>query len=47
MEYYSAITRDGIMPFAATRLDHHQSEVKLESERQTSFNIAYIWDVET
>ena len=25
---------------------HHQSKVKLERERQTSFNIAYIWDVE-
>ena len=42
MEYYSAITRDGIMPFATTRLDLDIIKVRLSQK----FNIAYIWDVE-
>ena len=35
MEYYSAIKKDAIMPFAATQMD----------ERQISYDIAYMWNV--
>ena len=48
MEYYSAIERNKIMPFAATWMDLEtviQSEVR-ERERQISYNIAYMWNLE-
>ena len=45
MEYYSAIKKKEIMPFAATWMDLEtimQSEV---SERQTSYDITYMWNL--
>ena len=42
MEYYSAIKKNDIMPFAATRMDLEiiiQSEV---SQRQISYDITYM-----
>ena len=44
MEYYSAIKKDKIMPFAATWMDLEiimLSEVS-QTERQISFDIAYM-----
>ena len=49
MEYYSAIKRNEIMPFAVTWMDLEtviQSEVKSERETQISYNIAYMWNLE-
>ena len=49
LEYYSAIKRNEIMPFAVTWVDLEtviQSEVKSERETQISYNIAYMWNLE-
>ena len=46
MEYYSAIKKNEIMPFAATWMDLEMiilSEGK--SERQIPYDIAYIWNL--
>ena len=47
MEYYSAIKRNEIVPFAATWLDLEiiiRSEVnKSDRERQMSYDITYMW----
>ena len=45
MEYYSAIKKNKIMPFAATWMDVEiviLSEVKSDRERQISYDIAYM-----
>ena len=47
MEYYSAIKKNEIMPFTATRLDLEiviLSEVS-QRERQISYDIAYMWNL--
>ena len=48
MEYYSAIKKNKIMPFAATWMDLEiviLSEVKSDTERQISYDIAYLWNL--
>ena len=48
MEYYSAIKKNKIMPFAATWMDLEiviLSEVKSDRERQISYDIAYMWNL--
>ena len=48
MEYYSAIKKNKIMPFAATWMDLEiviLSEVKSERKRQISHDIAYTWNL--
>ena len=48
MEYYSAIKKSEIMPFAATGMEPETlilSEVKSERERQISYDITYIWNL--
>ena len=49
MEYYSAIKRNEIVPFAATWLDLEiiiRSEVnKSDRERQISYDITYMWNL--
>ena len=48
MEYYSAIKKNEIMPFAATWMDLEiiiLSEVKSERERQISYDITYMWNL--
>ena len=50
MKYYSAIKKNEIMPFAATWMHLEtviQSEVKSEREKQISYNITYMWNLET
>ena len=45
VEYYSAIKKNEIMPFAATRIDLEiiiRSEV---SQRQISYDITYMWNL--
>ena len=47
MEYYSAMKKE-IMPFAATWMDLEiviLSEVKSDTERQISYDIAYMWNL--
>ena len=49
MEYYSAIKKNKIMPFAATWMDLEiviLSEVR-HRERQISYDIAYVWNLKT
>ena len=49
MEYYSAIKRNEIVPFTETWTDPEiviQSELKSEREKQISYNIAYMWNLE-
>ena len=46
MEYYSAIKKNKIMPFAATWMDLEiviLSEVKSDRERQIPYDITYMW----
>ena len=48
MEYYSAIKKNKIMPFAATWVELETlilSEVKSERERQIPYDIIYIWNL--
>ena len=48
MEYYSAIKRSEVMPFAATSRQPEMiilSEVKLERERQIPYDITYMWNL--
>ena len=43
MEYYSAIKKNEIMPFAATWMD---LEVIIPTEvRQVSYDITYVWNL--
>ena len=45
MEYYSTIKKDGIIPFAGTRMELEiiiLSKVNLDSERQVPYDIAYM-----
>ena len=45
VEYYSAIKKNEIMPFAATRIDLEiiiRSEVR---QRQISYDITYMWNL--
>ena len=47
MEYYSAIKKNEIMPFAATCMDLEiiiLSEVS-QTERQISYDISYMWNL--
>ena len=48
MEYYSAIKKNEIMPFAATWMDLEiviLSEVKSNREGAVSYDITYIWNL--
>ena len=48
MEYYSAIKKNVIMPFAATWMDLEiiiLSEVKSERERQIPYDITHMWNL--
>ena len=48
-EYYSAIKKNEIMPFAATWMDLEiviLSEVKSDRERQVSYDITYMWNLQ-
>ena len=48
MEYYSAIKKNKIMPFAATQMQLEiiiLSEVKSERERQIPYDITYMWNL--
>ena len=48
MEYYLAITKNKVMPFAATRMQLEMiilSEVKSERERQIPYDITYTWNL--
>ena len=42
MEYYSAIKKNGIMPFATTWMDIVIIKVSEDRERQTSNDITYV-----
>ena len=47
MEYYSAIKKNEIMPFAATRMDLEMiilSEAN-QTQRQISYDITYMWNL--
>ena len=48
MEYYSAMKKNEIMPFAAIWMDLEtviQSGVKSERERQIPYDITYMWNL--
>ena len=48
MEYYSAIKKNEILPFAATLLGsrhYHTKWSKLDRERQITYDIAYMWNL--
>ena len=47
MEYYSAIKKNEIMPFAATWMDleSHTKQSKSERERQIPYGITYVWNL--
>ena len=48
MEYYSAIKKNEIMPFAATWMDLESvilGEVKSDREQKTLYDIPYVWDL--
>ena len=48
MGYYSSMKRNEIMPFAATWMELEiiiLSEVRLTSERQTSYDITHMWNL--
>ena len=44
-EYYSALKKDEIRPFAATWMDLESSILSKVRERQTSRDITYIWNL--
>ena len=44
MEYYSAIKKNEIMPFAATWMDL-EILMKSDRERQISYDTAYMWNL--
>ena len=47
-EYYSAIKKNEMLPFATTWMDLGiiiLSEVKSDRERQISYNITYMWSL--
>ena len=44
MEYYSAIKKNEIMPFAATR-DDHTKWSQSDRERQIPYDITYMWNL--
>ena len=49
VQTYSAVTKSGIMPFAATWKDLESatlSEVKSDREREISYDIPYMWTLE-
>ena len=45
MEYYSAVKKNEIMPFAATWMDLEIITLNEDRERQMSYDIAYMWNV--
>ena len=48
MEYYSAIKKNEIMPFAATWMDLESvilSEVKSDRKEEILYDIPYLWDL--
>ena len=47
VEYYSAIKKNEIMPFAATWMDleTHTEWSKSDRERQISYDTAYMWNL--
>ena len=46
MEYYSALKKNEIMPFAATWIDLEISILsKSETERQIPYGITYMWNL--
>ena len=48
LEYYSAIKRNEMMPFAATWMDLEiiiLSEVKSDRGRQIPYDITYMWNL--
>ena len=47
MEYYSAIKKNEVMPFAATRMDLEiviLSEVSQTGKEEISYDIPYMWN---
>ena len=50
MEYYSAIKRSEVMPFAGTRMDLDLDSLqwsKSDRERQISHDLSHMWDLKT
>ena len=45
MEYYSAIKKNEIMPFAATWMDLEIIILSEVSQRQISYDIIYMWNL--
>ena len=45
MEYYSAIKKKEIMPFAATWIDRETAILSEVRERQILYNIIYMWNL--
>ena len=48
MEYYSAIKKNDIMSFAATRMELETrilSEVSQKETRQLPYDISYVWNL--
>ena len=45
IEYYSAIKRNEIMPFAATWMDLEIITLSEVSQRQISYDIIYMWNL--
>ena len=47
MEYYSAIKKGEILPFAATWMDLEIILSKSDRERQILYSITYMWNLKT
>ena len=45
MEYYSAIKKNEIMPFAITGMDLEIVTLSEVSQRKTTYNITYVWNL--
>ena len=45
IEYYSAIKKNEIMPFAATWIDLQTVIMSEVRQRQISYDIAYMWNL--